>query len=145
MNRRLKGAKLPDILSLYDDGDALLEYVEPFGEQHGDALSEQKEYIRPALYAIYFLNQPFSLSKRNEKRIEKLAIAASNGWIEVMNGTHFLWLPCETTGKRRYDSQQKAERIMAQLLLHRPGQYPCRAYFCEHCKGWHLTSKPRRY
>lgn len=51
---------------------------------------------------------------------------------------------CRDTGKLRYRTQTSAEHALAHLLLHVPGQIPCRAYPCEFCDGWHLTSKPRR-
>jgi hypothetical protein len=51
---------------------------------------------------------------------------------------------CRATGKRRYRSQLAAERIMAVLVLHRSnGHVPRRAYHCEHCGGWHLTSQEK--
>lgn len=51
---------------------------------------------------------------------------------------------CKSTGKVRYRTQQSAERRLAHLILHTARHAPCRAYPCEHCDGWHLTSKPRR-
>lgn len=47
--------------------------------------------------------------------------------------------------KLRYKSQQAAERILAQVIVH--GSYmqaPRRAYKCEACGGWHLTSEEKR-
>lgn len=53
---------------------------------------------------------------------------------------------CETTGKRKYDSQEHAE-VMSGYL---PARFPnrdnvstLRAYQCEHCDSWHLTHKPK--
>lgn len=51
---------------------------------------------------------------------------------------------CRATGKLRYQTMESAKRRLAHLLLRVPGHYPCRAYPCEHCGGWHLTSRPRR-
>jgi hypothetical protein len=53
---------------------------------------------------------------------------------------------CVATGKRCYVTHGDAERFMAHLILHgRSGRVPCRAYPCDRCGGWHLTSRPQRY
>jgi hypothetical protein len=41
----------------------------------------------------------------------------------------------EQTNKRRYNTQQEAETAI--LLI---GKLELRAYNCEACSGWHLTS-----
>jgi hypothetical protein len=51
---------------------------------------------------------------------------------------------CPDTGKIRYRTMQSAEHQLAHLILHTPLQAPCRAYKCEFCDSWHLTSKRRR-
>jgi hypothetical protein len=51
---------------------------------------------------------------------------------------------CVPSGKVRFESMQSAERMMAQMVLDRRAKYaPCRAYRCDECGGWHLTSQPR--
>jgi hypothetical protein len=38
---------------------------------------------------------------------------------------------------------ESAEHMLAHLILHTLSQRPCRAYECQFCGGWHLTSKQR--
>lgn len=50
-------------------------------------------------------------------------------------------------GKDRWPDEISAKIKIAKILSSRGPErdkYPCRAYFCPNCKGWHLTSKPRR-
>jgi len=42
-------------------------------------------------------------------------------------------------GKRRYDTEQTATTVAADLLRRRDVRL--RAYICESCGGWHLSSK----
>jgi hypothetical protein len=52
--------------------------------------------------------------------------------------------PCPT-GKRRYGTLQEAEGVMAKgILSGSERRRELRAYRCETCKGYHLTSHPRR-
>lgn len=53
---------------------------------------------------------------------------------------------CPVTGKHRYPSQYHAERKL-EAIAYNPGQInkrPTRAYLCEHCFKWHLTSMERQ-
>lgn len=47
---------------------------------------------------------------------------------------------CES--KNRYASRREAEDAIAACAAH--GTRNLRCYRCEHCGGWHLTSKPPR-
>lgn len=49
------------------------------------------------------------------------------------------------TGKARYRTQTAAENVLARIWAKpRPGRrLETRTYQCDHCAGWHLTSKPR--
>ncbi|GAA1807163.1 hypothetical protein GCM10009771_06530 [Nesterenkonia flava] len=50
-------------------------------------------------------------------------------------------------GKARYRDRVAALIALARIRNSpRPprAKEPCRAYPCPQCKGWHLTSKPRR-
>lgn len=52
---------------------------------------------------------------------------------------------CPVTGKHRYPNQFHAECKLD--LIQSPGQVnrvPTRAYLCEFCAKWHLTSEPIR-
>lgn len=51
----------------------------------------------------------------------------------------------KTCGKTRYPSRGKARAAIAAIRTHaaRAVKKPCRAYLCEHCHGWHLTSAPQ--
>lgn len=53
------------------------------------------------------------------------------------------WAVCE---KRRYSSEAAAlaelQGVRAFAHLHPGRKLPVRAYACEHCHGWHVTSKP---
>lgn len=53
---------------------------------------------------------------------------------------------CTTTGKLRYRREASANRVLGTIWSHaKPGRrLETRAYRCEHCNGWHLTSKPNR-
>lgn len=51
---------------------------------------------------------------------------------------------CPQTGKLRYRTQASAERMMTYLRANKDAQRVCRAYECQFCAGWHLTSKPER-
>lgn len=52
---------------------------------------------------------------------------------------------CVVTGKIRYTTMFKAEQQMAYLIVHGGmRQVPRRAYLCDHCSGYHLTSKERK-
>lgn len=46
-------------------------------------------------------------------------------------------------GKALYDSEKQAKKHM-RIIQQRDGQgkTPERVYFCERCKGFHLTSRP---
>jgi hypothetical protein len=47
--------------------------------------------------------------------------------------------------KLRYKSMTAAERTLAKIILHGAARYrPRRAYQCEACGGWHLTSEEKR-
>lgn len=54
---------------------------------------------------------------------------------------------CIQTKKRRYPSQREAEEHLKDIrkLPVRPEIIPTRCYECEHCGGWHLTSKQIGY
>jgi hypothetical protein len=48
---------------------------------------------------------------------------------------------CSTTGKLRYGTRDKAEREIAKAIISgNPYRRETRAYECEHCGMWHLTS-----
>jgi hypothetical protein len=52
---------------------------------------------------------------------------------------------CPKNGKLRYRSLETAEKMLAQIIVHGAARYvPRRAYLCETCGGWHLTSQERR-
>lgn len=58
---------------------------------------------------------------------------------------------CSTTGKDRFPSSMEANLAIADVQLnakhHRKGKYreePTRAYCCEFCRGWHMTSSESR-
>jgi hypothetical protein len=61
------------------------------------------------------------------------------------------WPTCARTGKRRYDERKDAKtelerarhkRAHAELDGRKSSLTVCRAYYCEFCRGWHLTSLP---
>lgn len=54
--------------------------------------------------------------------------------------------PACPTGKRRYDSENRAQRILRAIWrdCHPGRRLENRTYRCGHCAGWHLTSKARR-
>jgi len=45
-------------------------------------------------------------------------------------------------GKKRYENKKHAQTIMNFSKKQRRKTLPQRAYFCETCGYWHLTSKP---
>jgi hypothetical protein len=48
---------------------------------------------------------------------------------------------CGKGGKLRYRTRSSAEHALAHLIVHgNPSQVPVRAYRCNSCDGWHLTS-----
>ena len=47
---------------------------------------------------------------------------------------------CES--KNRYPSRYEAEQAIASCAAH--GKKGLHTYRCPYCKGWHLTSKPKR-
>lgn len=47
-------------------------------------------------------------------------------------------LYCQRAGKRRFSGRQSARRAMRGL------KDRLRAYQCEHCRDWHLTSQTER-
>jgi len=47
---------------------------------------------------------------------------------------------CEETGKRGYEA--KADAISVAARASKAG--PQRAYLCEFCERWHLTTQPKR-
>jgi len=47
---------------------------------------------------------------------------------------------CEETGKLKYTSPQEASRVRREMDK-RSGAKRGRAYKCEHCGTWHITSK----
>lgn len=53
--------------------------------------------------------------------------------------------PCPT-GKRRYRDDLAARIALAGIRHrnHAPHRQEQRAYRCPKCRGWHLTSQPRR-
>lgn len=59
--------------------------------------------------------------------------------------------PCHSTGKRRFPDHRAAvaalnlaatSRQLAEDIGHQTQRQECRSYFCEACKGHHLTSAP---
>jgi len=52
-------------------------------------------------------------------------------------------LRCAVTGKRCFKSEGAAGKVIAQIRKgpRRPGGTPCRAYKCEFCGHYHLTSR----
>lgn len=49
------------------------------------------------------------------------------------------------THKRPYTSESQADSVLGRIwrrAWRRPGKLPRRAYACELCGGWHLTSLP---
>ncbi|MEU1919324.1 hypothetical protein ABZ742_04025 [Streptomyces albogriseolus] len=51
--------------------------------------------------------------------------------------------PCPT-GKFRYRDRIAAQLALAGIDNVNPKRREKRAYRCPQCRGWHLTSKPRR-
>lgn len=51
---------------------------------------------------------------------------------------------CAQTGKRSWHSQADALEAAASLARAAGGSKPIRAYLCNFCGCWHLTSKPKR-
>lgn len=51
---------------------------------------------------------------------------------------------CAIRNKIRYPSKAEAEVALTAIRVAGPkkpgGRVPIRAYYCEHCGGWHLTS-----
>jgi len=45
-------------------------------------------------------------------------------------------------GKKRYENKKHAQTVMNFSKKQRRKNLPQRAYFCESCGYWHLTSKP---
>ena len=47
-------------------------------------------------------------------------------------------------GKVRYRDHAEATRVLQNIRTKGDARetMPCRAYECDRCKGWHLTSKP---
>lgn len=41
--------------------------------------------------------------------------------------------------KKRYPTEKDAETAI--IIQHSEGSVELRSYYCESCKGWHLTSK----
>jgi len=65
---------------------------------------------------------------------------------------HKLTSRCWKTGKLRYPDHAAAKDTLTAIAYQRafstrePGESrrgECRAYWCQHCHGWHLTSQPR--
>jgi len=46
------------------------------------------------------------------------------------------------TGKWRYRSQDEAVDHLHQMREKPGGHLPIRAYWCQRCSGWHVTSQP---
>jgi hypothetical protein len=47
--------------------------------------------------------------------------------------------------KLRYSNREHAENVLREIALHGSGkQQASRAYQCDICGGWHVTSKARR-
>ena len=54
---------------------------------------------------------------------------------------------CPKTGKARYRDHASANIAITTIALRNDDERrkrPVRAYYCESCKGWHLTSLPAR-
>jgi len=54
---------------------------------------------------------------------------------------------CNHTLKQRYPNKQTAQRILLKAKIRRAlhnnnNRREERAYPCQHCNGWHLTSNP---
>ncbi len=50
---------------------------------------------------------------------------------------------CKKTRKRRFESQSQGEAFATEWAHHNSSEYD-HAYFCKHCKGWHLTKMRER-
>lgn len=48
-------------------------------------------------------------------------------------------MTCERTGKKRFESEAAARRSASNIARH-TGERRMRAYRCDACHGWHLTS-----
>lgn len=54
---------------------------------------------------------------------------------------------CAAAGKVRYPDHLAAKLALARTGKHRHTRRPkdeTRTYWCRHCRGWHLTSQPKR-
>jgi len=59
---------------------------------------------------------------------------------------------CRVTDKLAYTTHLAAENVLRNMVRSkkwqrkaiRNGYFQHRAYYCEHCEGWHLTSQKRR-
>jgi hypothetical protein len=56
-----------------------------------------------------------------------------------------------SSGKQRYRSQDAAENVLRSMTRSKQwvqrclsGHHELRAYHCQRCEGWHLTSQARR-
>lgn len=49
---------------------------------------------------------------------------------------------CSVTGKRRWATDGAAQDALKAVRKHPRQTIPIRLYHCEHCKGFHVTSKP---
>lgn len=48
---------------------------------------------------------------------------------------------CRRTGKRRYPDHQSAVQALHRFAQSTRARKPVRAYPCDLCKGWHITSQ----
>src|SRR5262245_53459353 len=60
---------------------------------------------------------------------------------------------CPTTGKTRFRDKREADRAVQKATTARKNaaemgvtsrRHECRTYFCDACKGWHITSQETR-
>ena len=52
---------------------------------------------------------------------------------------------CAFSGKTRFRDHIAAKLAMTRMDTMRTKKRPVRAYYCRHCGGAHLTSRPDRY
>lgn len=73
MNPHYDGAHVADIIDHVHDADALLEYTEPFWDDHGGRLTEaDQSYIVPAVIALVLAHPGWPTSRDVDLSFERV-------------------------------------------------------------------------